>query len=126
MHALPSPFAAAALLPLPFLEPNLTNTIVVENVVGSAVPPYNPQCLADTSKVGGHLSAVGTEVDSYVRPEFIYNSYSGTSMATPQVAALAAYVWALEPTLSPAQLKQLIMNKAREVTPPVTLPRSLF
>jgi beta-lactam-binding protein with PASTA domain len=117
-----SPFTAAALLPLPWPEPNLTNTIVVENVVGRATPPYYPQCLNSSSKVGGHVSAIGTDVDSYDVPSLHDVNMTGTSMAAPQVAALAAYVWALNPNLTPVQLKETLLSTARKVTPPNVRP----
>jgi len=121
-----SPFAAAALLPLTDalgnVVPNLTNTLVVENVVGRAVPPYDPQCLNNTSKIGGHVSAVGTDVDSYDQPSQHHKNMTGTSMATPQVAALATYVWALNPNLTPVQLKVVLLSTTRAVTPPNILP----
>jgi hypothetical protein len=122
-----SAFTAAALAVLRDakgnLIRNLTNTIVVENVVGRSGPPYEPQCLDKSSKVGGELSAIGADVWSHLRPSAIeFGDKTGTSMATPQVAALATYVWALNPSLTPEQVKERLIGTARAVTSPSALP----
>jgi subtilisin family serine protease len=44
-----------------------------------------------------------------------YTTYSGTSMATPQVAGLAALALSANSTLSASQLRDLIVNAARSV-----------
>ena len=96
---------------------------MVENVVGRAAPPYDAQCLQKQSKIGGHVSVVGTDVWSYLGAAATQlGNKSGTSMAAPQVAALAAYVWALNPNLTPVQLKKTLLSTAREVTPPDVFP----
>lgn len=44
-----------------------------------------------------------------------YNTISGTSMATPHVAGLAAKIWAQNPTWSNTQLRTNLQNKAKAV-----------
>ncbi|MEI4768710.1 S8 family peptidase [Psychrobacillus sp. FJAT-51614] len=44
-----------------------------------------------------------------------YNTISGTSMATPHVAGLAAKVWAQNPTWSNTQLRTNLQSRAKEV-----------
>jgi serine protease len=44
-----------------------------------------------------------------------YYYYSGTSMATPHVTGVAALVKSLAPKISPADLKKLLMDTARDV-----------
>ncbi|UBV43542.1 S8 family serine peptidase [Deinococcus taeanensis] len=44
-----------------------------------------------------------------------YESYNGTSMATPHVSAAAAVVWAAKPTLTNAQLLSLLTSTARDL-----------
>jgi subtilisin family serine protease len=51
--------------------------------------------------------ASGFEVDSYV-PGGTRMKFSGTSMAAPNVANLAGKLLAIEPDLSPQEVKQLI------------------
>jgi subtilisin family serine protease len=44
-----------------------------------------------------------------------YESYNGTSMATPHVSAAAAVVWAAKPTLTNTQLLTLLTNTAKDL-----------
>jgi len=57
------------------------------------------------------VHANGFEVDSYV-PGGDKLKLSGTSMAAPQVTNLAAKLWALNPKLTVAEVKQLILQGA--------------
>ncbi|MBE2212222.1 MAG: S8 family serine peptidase, partial [Opitutaceae bacterium] len=61
-----------------------------------------------------NIAAVGEDVLSTVIPETpIY--MDGTSMATPYVAGVAAYVRAISPKITAAELRQLIDYTARDV-----------
>ncbi len=55
------------------------------------------------------MGAPGTAILSTV-PGNSYASYSGTSMATPHVAGVAALVLSVKPDLTTLELKQLLMN----------------
>ena len=55
------------------------------------------------------LGAPGSAIYSTV-PGNSYATYSGTSMATPHVAGVAALVLSLNPDLSTSELKQLLMD----------------
>ena len=57
--------------------------------------------------------ASGFEVDSYV-PGGTRMKFSGTSMAAPNVANLAGKLLAIEPELSPIEVKQLIQLSVDE------------
>lgn len=46
-----------------------------------------------------------------------YESYNGTSMATPHVSAAAAVVWAAKPTLTNTQLLSLLTSTAKDLGP---------
>ena len=47
----------------------------------------------------------------------MYAYYSGTSMAAPQVSGVAALIMAIRPSLSPAEIKALILDTARKALP---------
>jgi hypothetical protein len=113
-----SEWTAATLLPLEDAGgvpiPNLSNTLVVENVAATTTEPFRPGCVAPSSEFGGTVAGVGSPVHSFQSPT-ASDTYAdgGTSAATPQVAGLAAYVWTLAPTLTPAQLAALLERSAR-------------
>ncbi len=56
-----------------------------------------------------HLAAPGVDILSTV-PDDGYMAMDGTSMATPHVTGVAALALAVDPTLSVAELKQLILD----------------
>jgi subtilisin family serine protease len=51
-----------------------------------------------------HIAAPGVDIRSSV-PGSFYDSFSGTSMATPHVAGAVALLWGMEPALSARQVK---------------------
>ena len=102
-----------------FSQPRLTNTLVVENRVNTAAGTARPQpgCLNGANpggtQLGGTISAIGTGVWSFTGPDAGTNAFTGTSMATPQVAGLAAYVWSLAPTLDAQAVIGVLLDTAR-------------
>lgn len=119
------------------LDGSLTNTAVVENRMASPLAPFSAGFPASSSSLGGNLSAIGSSTSaSLTTPEGGIFGYidargtsadrspcpapnqtlmcamSGTSMAAPQVAGLAAYVWALKPKLTSTELLSLITSNA--------------
>lgn len=100
--------------------PALINTVVVENRVNTdhatADPGGGPDrrplpgCANDSSIMGGTLSGMGTSVYSFNVASVV--NLTGTSMSTPQVAALAAWVWSLDPTLAPEDVLDLLHDTA--------------
>lgn len=94
---------------------NIANVLVVENQRHSVNAPYSPICLNSDSKYGGNISAIGTNVWSLYDPGATAGNFiSGTSMASPQVAALAAYVWALKPGLSNQEVINILAETSRD------------
>ena len=93
---------------------SLNNTLVIENRDNSIGQPYEAGCIAPTSKHPGDLSAIGTRVWSLTGASSGAGYLSGTSMASPQAAGLAAYVWALAPGLSPQEVLSLLTETARD------------
>ncbi len=59
------------------------------------------------------ISAPGTSILSTVPRG--YENYSGTSMAAPMVSAVAAMVYAVNPDLTPAQVRNILCATARDV-----------
>lgn len=47
-----------------------------------------------------------------------YTTVSGTSFSAPIVAAAAAWVWTLRPTLQPDQVEQILRESAKDIGPP--------
>jgi hypothetical protein len=107
---------------------NLKNTFVVENRISNPgdVSEENakeaerpkPGCANQSSIMGGNLSAIGTDVLSYGAGRTA-GSLSGTSMATPQAAGTAAFMWAVNPSLGVDDIMYLLNKTAR--TPQVPL-----
>ena len=55
------------------------------------------------------MGAPGSAILS-TTPGNTYSTYSGTSMATPQMTGAAALVWSINPDLTPLEMKQLLMD----------------
>jgi subtilisin family serine protease len=88
-----SPIANAA------IEHGAKNIIVVE-AVNKAIPGQNGNPRAAFSNLNGHLSAPGVGILSTDSMPVAYARKSGTSMASPHVAGLVGYLYALDPTLA--------------------------
>jgi len=127
-----SAFNRAALGPTLFGQTRFAGGLVVENrVVNIAGPTPTPGGLNATvgrppeaqggSNIGGNISAIGTDVYSFLGPDSgpAPGLMSGTSMASPQVAGLAAWMWFLRPDLSPAELVERV-SKIRFQDFPIT------
>lgn len=117
----------------PDIDDPLQNIFVVENRVTDpqSVPSEDaqtakrpkPGCLYKTSSAGGTLSAMGEdaftlgqsgpegEEGSQEKTEFA----GGTSMATPQAAGMALYMWAVNPSLEVGEVKSYIEDTARDL-----------
>jgi hypothetical protein len=117
-----SPFASARLLGgLTYSDgvtplDNLNNTLVVENARASRVDPaslgvFVPACLEASSFVGGDISAIGTDVYTFSSPDgTAQGEDTGTSLAAPQVAAVAAYLRSIDPTLTPVEVVTALLS----------------
>jgi hypothetical protein len=92
--------------------PPLRNTLSVENLVETPAPGFEPGCLGVTSNRGGNIAAIGTDVHSH-RFGSTAGDKTGTSMASPQVAGLAMYLWSIAPDLTAPQVRAAMIATAR-------------
>src|SRR6266571_762572 len=81
--------------------------------------------LASFSNVGHHsvsLAAPGVNIISTLPTNSGgYGSLSGTSMSTPYVSGIAVLVWSREPSLTPAEVKQRIIDTSEPLPSLVSL-----
>lgn len=82
--------------------------------VGASSWKKKPDALAEFSNYGAtEVDVFAPGVDIYsTMPENSYEALSGTSMAAPVVAGVAAFVWSYYPDLTAAQLKEIIIDSA--------------
>ncbi len=99
---------------------------VSDNVltVGAMSVNYNENLPATFTNYGQKnvdVFAPGVQIYSTV-PKNEYAKYSGTSMASPEVAGVAALVRSYYPQLSASQVKHIIMNSGTELDMEVLVP----
>lgn len=93
--------------------------------VGAATRFYNESLPADFTNYGKNnvdVFAPGHDIYNTV-PGNEYESLSGTSMASPAVAGVAALIRSYFPKLSASQVKHIIMNSGTLVNLEVLLPK---
>lgn len=121
-----SPFTAAALrddLVTADGRPiaNANNMLVTENHLNArelrlCLAPSSKRVLTRTAITDLRtVSAPGTDIWSLTNASTTAANLEGTSMATPQVAALAAWIWALRPSLTNQEVISIILRT--RVTP---------
>jgi hypothetical protein len=91
----------------------LNNGLVVENRKVSAVTGSRPlpDCLSESSNIDGTIGAIGDQVYSFTGPDTAgFNS--GTSMAAPQAAGLAAWMWGTRPDLTAPAITAILRARA--------------
>jgi len=71
--------------------------------------------------VGGHVSAPGRDILSTALPN-TYINFFGTSMAAPHVTGLASYLLSIDPGLTNAQVRDLIVRNAKPADPNAGFP----
>lgn len=91
--------------------------------VGALAPKYGSQMIASFSNYGTKnvdIFAPGQDIYSTV-PENKYEENSGTSMAAPAVAGLAALIRSQYPQLTAAQVKTVILNSGLQLNTKVVV-----
>jgi subtilisin family serine protease len=91
--------------------------------VGSNEPKYGSTLAASYSNYGKNtvdVFAPGSQIYS-TYPKNSYEFASGTSMASPVVAGVAALIFSQYPNLSAAQVKQILMNSGVAINKKVSL-----
>ena len=99
---------------------------IADNVitVGAMTRHYDEDLIASFSNYGKlnvDIFAPGLEIYSTF-PENNYESSQGTSMASPEVAGVAALVRSYYPQLSASQVKHILMNSGIKIDLKVKLP----
>ncbi|MFK5957557.1 MAG: S8 family peptidase [Lutibacter sp.] len=82
-----------------------------------------PATFSNFGKLNVDVFAPGVQIYSTI-PNNKYAKYSGTSMASPEVAGVAALVRSYYPQLSASQVKHIIMNSGTKLDIDVVLPGS--
>ena len=96
-------------------------------MVGASGDPTNGGLVADFSNFGKKevdVFAPGVNIYSTVPGGNTYRNLSGTSMASPVTAGVAAFLLEYYPTLTPQQVKQVIEKSAVDPKVKVTQPNS--
>lgn len=96
-------------------NPSYPATYDVPNIISVAAID-NQGARASFSSYGKRTVHVGAPgVNVYSSTGGAYDSWSGTSMATPHVSGIAALVWSHEPNLTNIELKNRILATARPI-----------
>jgi subtilisin family serine protease len=96
-------------------------------MVGASGDPTTGGLVAPFSNYGKKevdVFAPGVNIYSTVPGGNTYRNLSGTSMASPVTAGVAAFLLEYFPTLTPEQLKEVIVKSADPISQTVTLPGS--
>ena len=98
---------------------------IVDNVisVGALTSKYGSEMLATFSNYGNNnvdVFAPGDDVYSTM-PNNKYDYQGGTSMASPNVAGVAALIWSQYPKLSASQVKKILMKSGLPIKAKVVL-----
>lgn len=94
--------------------PEVSDTFIT---VGALEPKYGPDMVAGFSnygKINVDVFAPGAKIYS-TTPENEYDTKSGTSMAAPAVTGVAALIRSYYPSLTAAQVKQVLMGSGLAV-----------
>ncbi|NVK52040.1 MAG: S8 family serine peptidase [Flavobacteriaceae bacterium] len=103
-------------------------TEIADNVITIGASTYNyneklPASFTNYGKLNVDIFAPGYQIYS-TTPEDEYQYFSGTSMAAPSTAGVAALIRSYYPKLSASQVKHILMNSGTKINIDVTKPGS--
>ena len=77
---------------------------------------------SEATDVRAYFSSTGPDVELMAPGRYVYSTvpggydtYSGTSMASPHVAGVAAVVWAADPALTNVQVREILQSAAEDL-----------
>ena len=80
-----------------------------------------PASFSNYGKLNVDIFAPGVKIYSTI-PNNKYEYFNGTSMASPEVAGIAAIIRSYYPKLSASQVKHILMNSGLKIEKDVLLP----
>nr|WP_294936038.1 S8 family peptidase [uncultured Flavobacterium sp.] len=101
-------------------QPEVANNVLI---IGATAPSYGSGMVATFSNYGKNsvdIFAPGDKIYA-TTPSNTYQYLQGTSMASPNVAGVAALIRSYYPSLTAAQVKQVIMDSGTTLTQNVTV-----
>ncbi|QXC60673.1 S8 family serine peptidase [Aquihabitans sp. G128] len=101
------------------MNPTTNNIIIVGAIGPTARRDDYSNIDADVSAAGQYVKAAAPNLPLAGR----YQDFNGTSAAAPQVAGLAGLVWQYDPSLTPVQVRQHILDHAVDDTTDDAAPR---
>ncbi|HSD14354.1 MAG TPA: S8 family peptidase, partial [Flavobacterium sp.] len=96
-------------------QPEISNNVLI---IGATAPTYGTDMVASFSNYGKNsvdIFAPGDKIYA-TTPSNSYQYLQGTSMASPNVAGVAALIRSYYPSLTAAQVKQIIMDSGTPLT----------
>uniref|UniRef100_A0A0G4GTY2 subtilisin n=1 Tax=Chromera velia CCMP2878 TaxID=1169474 RepID=A0A0G4GTY2_9ALVE len=98
----------------PFYPGSFTASEGFDHVINVASLKPEGTLRSDSNYMDVDLAAPGHEIFSCWQGSQ-YKAISGTSMAAPIVSGAAALIWSIQPTLTPAQVKTLLMDNVKKM-----------
>ncbi len=105
------------------LKVEISDNVITIGAMGSNYNEKLPASFSNYGKINVDIFAPGVQVYS-TTPENGYAKFSGTSMAAPSTAGVAALIRSYYPKLSASQVKHIIMNSGTKIDLEVIKPGS--